>query len=70
VRHLFHAGEILGPRLATLHSVSFYLEMMAEMRESIASGTFGRWSGDFLAEYAAGESERRERAATGRTADP
>lgn len=70
VRHLFHAGEILGPRLATLHSVSFYLAMMAEMRESIGAGTFARWSGDFLAEYAAGEAERRERLAAGRAGDP
>ncbi len=65
LRHLFHAGEILGPRLATLHSVSFYLEMMAEIRDSIAAGEFARWSGEFLAEYAAGEAERRERRRTG-----
>ncbi len=70
LRHLFHAGEILGPRLATLHSVSFYLAMMAEMRESIGAGTFARWSGDFLAEYAAGEAERRERPAADRTVRP
>jgi len=70
LRHLFHSGEILGPRLATLHSVSFYLAMMAEMRESIGDGTFARWSADFLAEYAAGEAERRERLAAGRTAEP
>ena len=68
LRHLFHAGEILGPRLATLHSVSFYLAMMAEMRESIGAGTFARWSGDFLAGYAAGETERL--AAARRTGEP
>jgi queuine tRNA-ribosyltransferase len=63
LRHLFHAGEILGPRLATLHSVSFYLELMAEMRDSIAAGEFERWSGGFLAEYESGETERRRRGA-------
>ncbi len=62
LRHLFHAGEILGPHLATLHSVSFYLETMAEMRESIAAGTFDGWSRGFLSAYAAGEAERRDRA--------
>ncbi len=65
LRHLFHAGEILGPRLATLHSVSFYLEMMAEMRDSIAAGDFAAWSGAFLAEYTAGEAERQRRPAAG-----
>jgi queuine tRNA-ribosyltransferase len=61
IRHLFHAGEMLGPRLATLHSVSFYLELMAQMRDSIAAGEFERWSRGFLAEYESGEAERRRR---------
>lgn len=61
LRHLFNAGEILGPRLATLHSVSFYLELMAQMRDSIAAGEFERWSRGFLADYESGEAERRRR---------
>jgi queuine tRNA-ribosyltransferase len=62
VRHLFHAGEILGPRLATLHSLAFYLELMAEIRESIAAGRFERMSRAFLAEYETGEAERQSAA--------
>jgi queuine tRNA-ribosyltransferase len=65
VRHLFHAGEILGPRLATVHSLAFYLELMAEIRESIAAGRFASMSRAFLAQYAAGEAERQP-AAEGR----
>jgi len=61
LRHLFMAGEILGLRLLTLHSVSFYLAMMEEIRQSIAAGEFERWSAGFLATYRAGEEERRAR---------
>jgi len=61
LRHLFHAGEILGPRLATWHSLAFYLDLMAEIRASIPAGGFERLRQDFLAGYEAGEAERRDR---------
>ena len=61
LRHLFHAGEILGPRLATLHSLAVYLNLMAEIRASIPAGGFERLHRDFLATYEAGEAERRDR---------
>lgn len=35
LRHLFMAGEPLGPRLATLVNVRFYLELMARIRAAI-----------------------------------
>jgi len=54
LRHLFQAGEILGPRLATLHSVSFFLEVMREMRGAIVAGTFSRWKKAFLERYRSG----------------
>jgi queuine tRNA-ribosyltransferase len=40
LRHLFHAGEMLGPILATQHNVYFYLDSMRRIREAIGSGTF------------------------------
>ena len=40
VRHLLHAGEILGVRLLTIHNVHRLLEFMRELRASIAGGTF------------------------------
>jgi queuine tRNA-ribosyltransferase len=61
LRHLFMAGEILGLRLLTLHSISFYLAMMAEIRQSIAAGDFERWRERFLADYRGGEEERQAR---------
>ena len=43
VRHLLHAGEILGVRLLTIHNVHRLVEFMREMREAIAGGRFDDW---------------------------
>lgn len=40
IRHLFQAGEMLGPILATQHNLYFYLDTMRKIRESIGSGAF------------------------------
>jgi queuine tRNA-ribosyltransferase len=40
IRHLFKAGEPLGPRLATLHNLAFYARLMQEIRTAITSGTW------------------------------
>jgi queuine tRNA-ribosyltransferase len=39
LRHLENCGEILGPRLATLHNLHYYQKLMGELRASIAAGT-------------------------------
>ena len=39
LRHLFVAGEILGLHLNTLHNVTYYLRLMAQMRQAIRDGT-------------------------------
>ena len=54
IRHLFAAEEILGQRLATLHSVTFYVNMMKQMRSAIVEGTFGNWRSEFLSKYEGG----------------
>jgi queuine tRNA-ribosyltransferase len=51
LRHLFMAGEMLGPRLATVHSIRFYLHLMEEMRQVIREGLFGQWRRDFYEKY-------------------
>ena len=51
LRHLFMAGEILGPVLATCHSLHFYLHLLEEMREVIRDGRFGPWREEFLRGY-------------------
>ena len=40
LRHLVTAGEMLAMRLAVLHNLHFYNELMARIRESLDSGTF------------------------------
>jgi queuine tRNA-ribosyltransferase len=51
IRHLFQCGEILGPELATLHSLHFYLATMRRMREAVLEGRFGEWARGFLEDY-------------------
>jgi queuine tRNA-ribosyltransferase len=35
LRHLLHSGEILGERLATMHNLRFYLNLMEKIRTAI-----------------------------------
>jgi queuine tRNA-ribosyltransferase len=55
LRHLFQADEILGPELATLHSVHFYLDTMRRLREAIMEGSFASWARAFIETYRSGE---------------
>ncbi len=57
IRHLFQTGEILGPRLATLHSIWFYLETMRAMRTAIMEDRFPHWREEFLRRYRNGDPE-------------
>jgi queuine tRNA-ribosyltransferase len=56
LRHLFMAGEMLGPRLATIHSIRFYLHLMEEMRQVIREDRFGRWREEFYRRYTESDS--------------
>jgi len=47
--HLHHANEILGARLNTLHNLHYYLELMAGLREAIATGSLARFKARFAA---------------------
>jgi len=60
IRHLFQSGEIAGLRLATIHSLHFYLSLMREIRESILQGFFTKWRKDFLEEYNSSNSKEEE----------
>ncbi|MCK4235891.1 MAG: tRNA guanosine(34) transglycosylase Tgt, partial [Candidatus Krumholzibacteria bacterium] len=51
LRHLFNAGELLGPRLATYHSLYFYLHLLAEIRQVIREGSFREWREEFYRMY-------------------
>ena len=43
LRHLFVAGEILGPMIASLHNIGFYLWLVREARKHIIEGDFTVW---------------------------
>jgi queuine tRNA-ribosyltransferase len=49
LRHLDRCGEMLGPRLATIHNLQHYLDLMARMRVAIAAGRFGEFRAAFHA---------------------
>jgi queuine tRNA-ribosyltransferase len=51
VRHLFNADEMLGPRLATYHNLSFLAQLMAGARAAIAGDRFESWRKTTLDEY-------------------
>ena len=51
IRHLFNADEMLGPRLATYHNLSFLAQLVADARAAIAADRFDAWQRSTLAEY-------------------
>lgn len=51
LRHLVKAGEILAHHLLTYHNVYFVLNMMAEIRQAIASGSLEDYSRRFYQRY-------------------
>jgi queuine tRNA-ribosyltransferase len=51
LRHLFQAGEILGPRLATLHSITYFTELIRDARAAILDDDFESWKNKTLSRY-------------------
>jgi queuine tRNA-ribosyltransferase len=51
VHHLINSREILGSTLGTLHNITFYQTMMAQLRQAIEEQRFEAWRTCFLSEY-------------------
>jgi len=47
LRHLFIARELLAYRLLTLHNITYYLNLMGEIRRAIDEGTFSSFRQSF-----------------------
>lgn len=47
IRHLFKSSEILGMRLAVMHNLYFYNNLMSEIRESLENGTFEDYKNEY-----------------------
>lgn len=51
LNHLFRSQELLAYRLATLHNLTFMVQLMTRIKESILAGTFTTFRSEFLANY-------------------
>jgi queuine tRNA-ribosyltransferase len=54
LHHLDRCGEMLGPMLATLHNLHYYLNLMREVREALDAGRFEAFRKQFAADRARG----------------
>ena len=51
IRHLFKAGEITGPRLATIHNLRYLIRLMQEVREAILSDSLPEYRDEFYRSF-------------------
>jgi len=54
LHHLDRCGEMLGPMLASIHNLHYYLNLMREMRAALDVGSFGAFRQQFKADRARG----------------
>ncbi len=54
LHHLDRCGEMLGPMLATIHNLHYYVNLMQELRDALDQGRFEAWRVQFQADRARG----------------
>ncbi|GAC1605533.1 MAG: tRNA guanosine(34) transglycosylase Tgt [Ramlibacter sp.] len=54
LHHLERCGEMLGPMLATIHNLHYYLNLMREVRAALDEGCFGAFVQQFRRDRARG----------------
>ncbi len=52
LRHLVKCGEILGPRLATIHNLHYYQKLMSDIRTEIEAGSLAEFTSRLREIYA------------------
>jgi len=52
VKHLFKAGEMLGPMIASIHNLAFYQWLVREARLHIEEGDFTSWKSKMVKQLA------------------
>ena len=57
LRHLFMAGEMLGPILLSLHNLTYYQMLLADARRAIEAGKFDEFRSSKLAAWSAAEAD-------------
>lgn len=48
LRHLFISNEMLGPIIASIHNLNFYLWLVKEARKNILEGNFSLWKNNIV----------------------
>ena len=56
LRHLFNTNEMLGPVLLTLHNISYFLNLMKDVRDAIENDNFYEFKNDTLTRLNEGEN--------------
>ena len=51
LRHLFNAEEYLAGRLASLHNLTFFIQLLESMRRAIEEGRFTQFRREFEKGY-------------------
>ncbi len=55
LHHVFRAGEMISGMLLTWHNLTYYQDIMQDMRDAISAGTFEQWEKTFHADRAEGD---------------
>ena len=54
LHHLDRCGEMLGPMLASIHNLHYFLNLMTEVRAALDAGTFAAFTAQFKSDRARG----------------
>ncbi len=54
MHHLDRCGEMLGPMLASIHNLHYYVNLMREVRTALDEGRFAAWRAQFVLARARG----------------
>jgi queuine tRNA-ribosyltransferase len=54
LHHLDRCGEMLGPMLASIHNLHYYLNLMREVRQALDEGRFAAFAAQFAADRGSG----------------
>jgi queuine tRNA-ribosyltransferase len=51
IAHLFHANEMMGPTLVSVHNLRFIVRLVDTIRDSLVAGSYWEFKQEFLARY-------------------
>jgi len=69
LRHLFNTGEVSALRLATIHSLYFYMDLMKMAKDAILKNRFLEWKMEFLKKYHSNEKDEENKIGNNQTGE-